>query len=540
MLFLFLLACSGENGTLDEISLPEGKVRLAVDLRNGNYNKPAKAFSASLSEETLTDVWAFCFDAPNGVSSESAVLKEMAEVNIDASGYSVMLSLSENPVFVLFVANAGEVIKKQMNQLAGKTYKAIIENELYYGNSISGGTALLSDPQQTPLFLDPDNHTLRTPLPMYGHSAILDNVQKGTTIGSVLLKRSVSKLMVDASAAASTNGFTLTGVSMINLFNKGLIVPEGITDIPVNKSSRVNYGIMVNNQLTPLISPVSGNNTLNIPLYFFRTQQNLQVIIAGHFTGSTVSRYYKVEIPEDKLLCNISYVLNIVSASNKGYATMQEAINAQAGTGLLTEVLVLDDSHELTSDGEYYMGLSNSVFLLCADGVQNDVTVSTVTTNAFGSGVVPPAAKIEILNSQNVTLVPGQTISSNSTDIKLNFNDQPQASCIIRITIGSLTKEITVNKQVSINSNFSEGSSGILIAENAIEAHVVNGNNNAGLASAALSSERNLSMESATGINVYAFINSTNGPETIEIRALTNTGKTILVRNAGNNSVTRN
>lgn len=540
MLFLFLLACSSGNDSLDEISLPQGKVRLAVDLRNGNYNKPSKTATSSLTEETLNDVWALCFDAQGASYSDNAVLKEIAEVRIDPSGYSVMLSLSENPVFVLFVANAGEVIKGQLNQLAGKTYKTIIGSNLYYGNPLSGGTGSLSAPQQTPLFLDPDNHTLRTPLPMYGHSAILDNVQKGTTIGSVLLKRSVSKLMVDASAAASANGFTLTGVSMINLFSKGLIVPDGIAGVPVNNSSRVNYGILVNNQITPLITDVSGNNTLNVPLYFFRTQQNAEVIIAGHFAGSAVSRYYKVEIPEDKLLTNVSYVLNVLSVLNNGYTTMQEAISAPAGTGLLTEVLAVDDSHEMSSNGEYYIGLSNSAFLLCADGAQSNVVVSTVTTSAFSSGVAAPATKIELLNPRNVTLVPGQTISSNSTDIKLDFNDQPQASCIIRITIGSLTKEITVNKQVSINSNFSEGSSGILIAENAIEAHVVHGNNNAGLASAALSAERKLSLESATGVNVYVFINSTNGPETIEIRALTNTGRTILVRNTGKNSVTHN
>lgn len=145
---------------------------------------------------------------------------------------------------------------------------------------------------------------------------------------------------------------------------------------------------------------------------------------------------------------NVSYKINVESVENRGYATIEEAlVNYQPGTGVVCRVTLLDDFHELVANGQYYLGLSNSEFCFYADGEQNDIIVTTVTTNAYDRGNVAPSSSIELLNARGMELVAGQTINSNSTDIKVNFTNSVSAEGTVRVTIGNLVKDISVTKQ---------------------------------------------------------------------------------------------
>ena len=72
---------------------------------------------------------------------------------------------------------------------------------------------------------------------------------------------------------------------------------------------------------------------------------------------------------------------------------MDEAIAAPSGSsGILCNVTVVDDSHEITGNGVYYLGLTNSSYVLYTDEEQKDVTVCVIGTNAYsrpGSTVTP-------------------------------------------------------------------------------------------------------------------------------------------------------
>ncbi len=85
---------------------------------------------------------------------------------------------------------------------------------------------------------------------------------------------------------------------------------------------------------------------------------------------------------------NVSYKINVESVENRGYATIEEAlVNYQPGTGVVCRVTLLDDFHELVANGQYYLGLSNSEFCFYADGEQNDIIVTTVTTMLMIEGM---------------------------------------------------------------------------------------------------------------------------------------------------------
>lgn len=551
-LFLFLiipllfLSCSDDSfirNDSDQNLLPESKVLLPVDLISGNFNKPTKA-NTSVTESKINNVWALCFENTNADTYDSnAVLSEIAQVDLTGVNKTVILSRSDKPAFILFIANAEEIINNQKEYLTGKTYQSIIENNLLYGSSSSAGLKALSNPESVLPFIDETTHSLITPLPMYGTSAIIPQIQKGVKINSVLLSRSVSKLTVDATKAATTNGFILTGISLINVFDKGLINPTGITgNTPVNTSTRINFAKTISGKLQPVLQTVNNQTTSADPFYFFRNQQAIEVIIRGSFNDNPENRFYKVYINEDVTLSNVSYILNIESVSNKGYATMEDAIAAPDGSGMVVNVLISDDSHEIIANKDHFLGVSNSEFMLFADGAQNDVTVATITTNAFSSNGVIPQTHIELINGVNMSLLPGQNISSNSTDIKVSFTDDQTAEGIIRITIGTLVKDINVKKDWAIAGNFGDGKSGIFIADNVIEAHCTQINGRLGFATSATSPDRNATIESDSGTSLYAFIKSITGKDIIEFRALTKTGQTVLVRNitdipefAGNN-----
>lgn len=532
LIISFLYACSDdtfERDSSDQAIIPEGKVSLSVNLISGGFNKPVKS---SMTESTLTNVWALCFENPNpDIYDPNAVLSEIVPVELNGVIGKMILSASETPAFILFIANADKIIQAQRNNMIGKPYQSILTNDLLYGSSASDGITALSNPEKNVPFLDNTTYALNTSIPMFGESTIIPKIQKGIKISSVLLTRSVSKLNVDATKAASASGFTLTGISLVNVFSKGLINPKGMQMPPLNKSTRVNYGKLVNNVLQPILDRVENNSTNAYPLYFFRTQQPIEVIIRGRSKNSTSDRFYKVLIKEDAALCNVSYLLNILSVSNNGYATMQEAITSPAGSGIVVDVLVLDDSHDIIANQDYFLGLTSSQFMLFADGEQKNITVATVTTNAFNTGNTSPQTQIELITGENMSLVAGQQISSNSTDIKVNFTADQTAQGKIRITIGTLVKDITVRKDWAIAGNFNNGKNGVFIADNVIEIHPTIPNGRLAFASAETSPERSSEIASLAGSPIYAFVKSVTGPDNIEFRALTKSGETILVRN---------
>ena len=542
ILVIICTACTDYTFTDGAKKAPEGKINVSFNLVCGSFNLPTKEKTAA-TDSDLDNIWALCFENPNpDTYSANAILREVVQVEQNGSTNSMIITGTDKPTFILFIGNAGEVIKSNESSLIGKTYQTVLEDYLVYGSSYSKGINPLSSPESALPFWDEATHQLNTPVPMFGESAILPSINKDIKLNTIFLSRSVSKVSVNATQAATASNFTLTGVSLANVFSKGLINPVGIESTPVNKSSRINYGKMESGKLQPLLQTIINNSSTDNPLYFFRTQQPIEVIIRGRFKGKSEERFYKVNIKEDKKLCNITYLLNILSVSNNGYATMEEAIAAPGSSGMTVDVVVTDDSHEIIANEEFFLGLSNSQYLLFADGAYNNVTIATISTNAFNTGKPVPAANISMISGTNMNLVTGQNITSNSTDIKVNFTADETAEGTIRVTVGTLARDITIKKNPAIAGNFNPGKSGIFIADNVIEAHPEQPNARLAFAPTALSADRNTTVETPAGTSLYAFVNSITGKDDIDFRALTQSGQTILVQNitdipefAGNN-----
>lgn len=123
---------------------------------------------------------------------------------------------------------------------------------------------------------------------------------------------------------------------------------------------------------------------------------------------------------------------------------MDEAIAAPSGSsGILCNVTVVDDSHEITGNGVYYLGLTNSSYVLYTDEEQKDVTVCVIGTNAYsrpGSTVTPGVVSMSS-GIAGVTLKT-TSISADSTAIKLDFAKGAQGETTLDVQVGGLRREI--------------------------------------------------------------------------------------------------
>ena len=551
VLFMFLYACTDENiindasGRIPEA--PEGKANIAVKFQSGSFNKPVTKATIH-NDGDFDNPWVLSFKLPaGGATTSDAVFVEAVPTKQIAGQMIVQLSVSNEPHVLYFVANADAMIMSKKESFSGKTYDEI-SGLLTFGDPVSsGGAGLtpLSNPQGRIPFVNEK-------IPMTSMIRV-DKIEKNMSLEQVVnLSRIVSKLYIDATKANQKNSFILTGFTVADVPSVGYfdnmlpidrVTPQEVVDYGTKDDTATRLSGLI-------ISDIVGNTTKSdvsdrpVYVYPFLTGDNrggeYGIILSGHF-GNNIDRYFYVKLGGPKSSAqlnkpNVSYKINVESVENRGYATIEEAlVNYQPGTGVVCRVTLLDDFHELVANGQYYLGLSNSEFCFYADGEQNDIIVTTVTTNAYDRGNVAPSSSIELLNARGMELVAGQTINSNSTDIKVNFTNSVSAEGTVRVTIGNLVKDISVTKQNVFLSNYESGNNGVLIGEHIVSAYIQSdtqsGNGNVGLATMVNSLDRRTEIETSLegGTDLYLFYRRRIGNQDLKICAYNSVGNTRLI-----------
>lgn len=546
---ILLSACADEQyeltGPEDLLDVPEGKVQINMDITAGNFHKPGT--KSGNPDAEFSNPYIMSFRITNTGSTTDTILYEVVETTISGGKYNAVLTKSTEPHLLVFIANADALVRHRItnHSIITKRYGEVMPL-FTYGDPTNEGSFGLSGLKNPTTFVPFVNERI----PMWAKLNI-DKVEPGSKISTpVFLQRIVSKLYIDARQANNKDNFTLTGFTVLGVPSLAYFDNDGAAD-PNSPQTTVNYGRSSsgNNSIDELIiNSIPGNTTQSVtndkPVYVFPFRKGderggvYHILFSGHF-GDNVIRYFKVKIagkdnPAALNKPNTSYLINIESIANNGHVSLAQALQNEPGTGIVVIVTVIDDSHEIIADGKYFLGLTNSEFQLYADGEQKGVTVATVGTNAFNSGVQAPKTNIELIEGKGVTLSGIPVISSNSTAIKVDFDANKEASGIIRVTIGNLVRDITVKKDWAITGNFKAGDEGFLIASDVISAHAIDNNLRIGLGTTKTSVERNQTIQSATATGAYLFIKNTIDEDILEVRALTVTGRTILVRNVTN------
>lgn len=209
---------------------------------------------------------------------------------------------------------------------------------------------------------------------------------------------------------------------------------------------------------------VSGIPTETEPLYMFEsTVQNGKgafVIIRGEYNG--VTGYHRLDIKDQdgnplEVTRNYQYVIKINKIQTGGYRTADEAIkNAASNRDVNWSVDVVDpSSHDIISNGEQYLGVSNSRLILYKSGDLRNVDATTLSFT-FRGGWLPGTVTAF---GDNLTL---SDASGNGVSLALPAEDTKEkpirincgsafTSGYLVIHVGDLSKIVTITR----NSNLS-------------------------------------------------------------------------------------
>lgn len=477
MLPILLVACADEQYELTGPETPDGMVSVAVDLTTADFDKPTKT-RAMLTDYDIKNAWAVVFENRSASSySKDATVREIVEVALAMDGKSgkCFMSASTRPTFIMLVGNTS--LKRSTFISKGMSYESVINDALFYGDPAVNGENQLSIPQNSLLFSN-DAGELITPIPMSGISQILPKIDGSSKFNNAIrMARIVNKLYVNAVPANTKNGFALNGISLLGTHVTTPFDLGGVLGIkPAQRAPGTDLYQTVGTKKDVILKNITDNTTksasIDRPVYYYESYKPFDVIVAGTPQGSASVRYYKVNV-NVATSGNSSVMLNILSVNNNGYATMDEAMVAPAGSGLVVEALILDDSHEIIANGQYYLGVSNSEFQLYDSGVSEIETVTTVTTNAYSGVGIPPASSVELITSNGVSLVSGSTITANSTEVKVEFL-KDKCEALIRVTIGDLVKDITIKKGVTLDVGFVKP---FQLSDQIITAEIIKGRN---------------------------------------------------------------
>lgn len=219
---------------------------------------------------------------------------------------------------------------------------------------------------------------------------------------------------------------------------------------------------------TPLASPAGVFKTTATAqlsgIYLFESPGSTptDLLIKGTKTGFSEG-YYKIRIAYGTnkdtydIRRGVRYVVNLSSVKGPGYATADEAI-ANEPANIEYNVAVDDGSSKdvVISNGKYYLGVSNSEFIVCADSAHG-VTATTLLHNAPIDKV--KTATIQVVGN-GITLTPNQpsltldntrksaTINLQTTKIpiKIDLTSATPQSDSLFIRIGDLVKTISIKK----------------------------------------------------------------------------------------------
>lgn len=262
--------------------------------------------------------------------------------------------------------------------LSGKTLSYACENLL---------TEPLSDPQTTVPYAGnkriPMSYLLNVP-------SIDEHTQIGTSSSPLKMERVTAKLLIKS----NLQDFTFDAVlAVVNTPKQGRLHQLGAT-LMNNTANLAEYN--AGNYLTDFITTTVNGTEQNIninPIYLYEsgTPNNTHILIKGSYKGKV--GYYRLFVKDSSknpinLLRNHQYSIDITSVQGPGFATISDLIKASDNhTDIDYKVTIVDASaFETTANEQYYLSVSNSVFIAYADVTSEDedaidFEVFTVTTN---------------------------------------------------------------------------------------------------------------------------------------------------------------
>lgn len=400
---LLMTACVDEvllSGHPDGEATSNDKVRIEIFTRANSYNLPS---TKGLDDENTVGKtpWVLVF---KGENANATFVEAVQAFELIGKRYVILTKQPDNSKYqLLILANP--------------------QNQFYYGNAATGydfetdnltlkmipGVTTLSDAcsnLQTVPLASPSQSVIPysgvgESIPMsYLH--LVDKIDNTTKIEnsdgtSLQLTRTVAKMVIINNAS----DFELKGITaVVNVPRQGRLHNwDGSIMDNTSNLTEYRYDAIYSSPLINVESLSGVQSTEGSPIYLYESAKsnNTYIIIQGTYKNQDY--YYKMAIAGTDLqlmniLRNRSYTFTIAAVKGPGFSTVADAKVSQASNTVLDFTVLVDDSnsYEITANNNYYLAVSNSVFIAYTSQGGNYEAFKLVTD-----------CKIDFPNSRNIT-----------------------------------------------------------------------------------------------------------------------------------------
>lgn len=268
----------------------------------------------------------------------------------------------------------------------------------------------------------------------------------------VTLVRATAKVTVTDNSA--NTHYSLQGASLGNVAKEGFVFAE------TNKATKPQeVGIYVGKEgdtysLDYMMRDIAEGTKATEPLYAFETYADGKpfVLIKGEYDG--VTGYHRINLYQDKskkeyydITHNCHYQVVINKIYTTGYKTAQEAIDS-GGSGVNevnVDITVSDGtSNDIISNGEYYLGLSNSEYWYYGDW-EKELDIATIQTDAPAGVLKEVTLRIVEGGSHDQIMLVKNPFTDPDHNLSVKFPlTVLKAEAVVRV--GNLTRKIMIHR----------------------------------------------------------------------------------------------
>ncbi|MGL5683309.1 MAG: fimbrial protein, partial [Marinifilaceae bacterium] len=291
-----------------------------------------------------------------------------------------------------------------------------------------------------------------TALPMCSKEIKLQKIQSSEFVNRIV-DLYFSYARIDISREAGAADFVLSGATTYSAPNG--FVAQQVT-LPMYNSGKIARTKTANqNMVTELYLFENNGVTNTVP----QGSNPTEVIIRGTNTGFSEG-YYKLVIkyPHNGRDCydinrSVLYKIALTKITGPGYSSLEQAL-ANPPSNIEYTITVGNGSDVTIGNGDYFLGLSNNSYEICATGALENLVATTVT---YGKNPAAEAPSIDFNQLEKSVVASGLGLSvtqpvfkeNSYLDIKISIASNFTTGAIT-IRIGKLQKTITITRKESI------------------------------------------------------------------------------------------
>lgn len=284
---------------------------------------------------------------------------------------------------------------------------------------------------------------------------------------SLMLTRAIAKMVI----VNKTTSFELKGiVAVMNVSRQGQfhtldgLIRDNTSNLTEYRNDAAYSSLLVQADFIE-----EGESTENNPVYLYESdvRNNTYLIIQGTYGGRDY--FYKMAIVNKDaqlmdLQRNHSYLFTIVTAKGPGYDTVEDAKASKPSNTALDYEISIDnrDSYEVVANNDFFLGVSNSVFIaytsenvnfevfkLITDCRTHFPNACRISDNGNEVGIGIPLL-VNPFNGARIPIVDDTTSDPNVTAVEAQISNALFDHACITLKLGTLEKTVRIRQRYAI------------------------------------------------------------------------------------------